>query len=162
MNRSFSRCSIRRRCVALGGPAPGRACGDGFTLIELLVVIGIIAIVAAIAILSMTTTTRGAAVQAEAERLVAALRQARALAVQTGSVYGIAFNMHEYRPGETDVTDAAQYVKNVDDNDWMSRGDRLVDGGSGDPPDYIPTNHTGSHWYQMFGPAPRPVSYTHL
>ncbi|MCS6970049.1 MAG: type II secretion system GspH family protein, partial [Planctomycetes bacterium] len=65
----------------------------GFTLIELLIVVGIIALVAGMIAGSMTRRGEDAEVAKAAQQLAWDLRRARALAIQTGGVHGIAINM---------------------------------------------------------------------
>ena len=69
-----------------------RANRRGFTLIEMLVVIGIIALAAALAMPAAANLANGYALTGEQAKLLAALSQARALAIRHRICYSVVFN----------------------------------------------------------------------
>jgi len=67
----------------------------GFTLVEVVIVLGIVALLAAIIVPAMQPAGVQA-VESAARRLVADLRLARSLAVQTGSDWSVQFDLDEH------------------------------------------------------------------
>lgn len=71
-----------------------------FTLIEMLAVMAIIALVVGMVMRGFGREQRGAQVRAAAEQLAAALARARSLAIASGGMHGVAFNIQN-APGSS-------------------------------------------------------------